>query len=140
MKEDPEDFFGNIDYLLAPYSVWARASHVKDKANRSLRLVGLRISQVGEKCFGAVSTFGDRCRFEVCKHQRSNDVTGGEFGGAFLLLVENHVQERREEGVLDLVEMVKGKSCCRKCLQAKKDFVKQSIFVLLSVFALVLVK
>jgi hypothetical protein len=50
------------------------------------------------------------------------------------------VQEGRKEGVLDLVEMMQSKSSSRKCLEAKKNLMKQSIFMLLSVLKLVMVE
>jgi hypothetical protein len=60
VKENPEDFFCHIDYLFAPDSIWARASHIQDKPNRSLGLVWFWIPEVGEERLGAVSTLGNR--------------------------------------------------------------------------------
>jgi hypothetical protein len=46
------------------------------------------------------------------------------------------MEKRWEERALDIIEMLECKSCGRKSLQAEKNFVKESIFMLLSVLML----
>jgi hypothetical protein len=46
VQENPENFFGYIDNLFTPNPVWPWSSHLKNKADWSLRLTWLRVAKI----------------------------------------------------------------------------------------------
>jgi hypothetical protein len=57
VQENPENFFGNIDNLLAPDSVWSWPSHLKDESDRPLRLTWFGVAKIRQKDLGSVGSF-----------------------------------------------------------------------------------
>lgn len=133
VEEYPKDLLRDVDHFLAPDSVRTWASHFEDEADGSLRLCWFWVFEVRENGSGAASSLRDWGRLEVGKQERGHDVSGRELAWTLLFLVEDHVEESREECALDLIEVMESQGCGGKCLQAEENLVQQGIFVFLSV-------
>jgi hypothetical protein len=102
MKEDPEDFFGHICYLLAPDSIWSGLVYIGNEGDWLTLIFWRRISQV---CKDSLSTCGWQLvrvvRGELGKQEVDDNTPSGELARALLFLVKEHLQQSREEFCFD---------------------------------------
>jgi hypothetical protein len=111
VEEDPEDFFGDVDYFFAPDPVGSVDVHLFDKVKRFLVILWSRVFEVGQ------DGSGSRCQSgrvgvqgigEVGKEEGDDDAAGAEFRWTLFLLVEEHPQQLWKEDGLDLCQMLQG--------------------------------
>lgn len=101
VQKDPKDLFGDGRDFFAPDAIGAIAPHVNDEIQGALGFGWRGVVEIGEESAGALGALGLRRGLEPGVEEPGYDTAGAEFGGAFVLGVEEHADEGGEERRLD---------------------------------------
>ena len=118
-----------------PHLVRAREAHVEDEGDRALLLRRLRVREVAEDVGRACGQQPRvaRGRRQVREQDVDDDAARRVLARPLVLRVEDHAQERGEERLLDLAELLEGDVGGAQRLEAEQALVEELVFVLFSV-------
>lgn len=134
VQENPEDLFGHIGDFFAPDSIGASLVYIGDERYWLVVIFRGRVSEVGEDSLCAFGWYLiRRDSRELCEDEIDDDSAGRELAWAFLFLVEQHLQQRREEVSFNPGQMLKSSRCGTESLQTKQCFMEKRVFVFLAV-------
>lgn len=139
MQEDPEDFFGDVDHLLAPDAVGAADVHLLDEVEWFLGVGGGWVFEVLKnrpRARDQGRSLRVQCGGEVHEQQGDDDATGAEFRGSLLLLVEEHAEQFGEELGFDFGQTLEREGGSAESLETEQGLMQQCVFVLFAPFHL----
>ncbi len=111
VQEDPKDFLGDIDNLLAPNAIGTRLVDRGDESKRLGVFMWSRVAEIRANRLGARYKLGGRGGGKVPEDESHDDSTSAELAWAFLLLIKKHAKQGREEIGLDLRQPFEGEIC-----------------------------
>lgn len=134
VEEDPEDFFCDVDDLFGPTLVRAASVNPLDEFVRSGTLAGGFVAEVGQEAVGTCGTVVHCSGGEVCEEDIKDEDSCAIFGGAFAVLIKDHVEKAWEEGIFNFEEFLEGEVGGAERLEAEEKFVEDEVLVLFTPF------